>query len=545
MKKYVPYIYVGFVAIYIILLLYIHFAFNVDIHHADYNDDYDIVDEYDMVTLEDETAPAGVYQEYSFVLNGIGSEYRSLVFYTRHQLVELYLNDECIYSVSVSKNNTFGKTPGCIWNYVSFSEKDNGSTVRLVLTPVYKDVIKNKPTIYIGSRYEIMKSIIISSLPSIFLGLFAVIAGVFFVVFTIHNVRAYGGDKYLIMLGMFAINLGLWKMSDSQATDMIFPGHLSTSIMPFITLILMGVPYVLFLKELHSTKENVIWYIPVVTGFIQMAACFILQVFDIMDFRQTLKTTHIELLIIVVVSISMSLYELRTVGWSARLKRNMYCMAFCFFGLMLDLMVYYTAQWKSSSIFGMLGFMVYIIVLGLASMKEVRALMQIGMRARKYEQMAYHDELTGLLNRTAYAEHTTHEDYEPEHSIVVMCDLNNLKACNDTLGHDKGDVYIRESAHIIDEVFGKVGKCYRMGGDEFCILVEKCGLEKCRQLVSVMNEKAAAFNKNSKDVMIQIACGFEKYDKRIDYDIGDTLRRADRMMYAEKLAMKGKKADVR
>jgi GGDEF domain-containing protein len=84
-----------------------------------------------------------------------------------------------------------------------------------------------------------------------------------------------------------------------------------------------------------------------------------------------------------------------------------------------------------------------------------------------------------------------------------------------------------------------------MGGDEFCILVEKCGLEKCRQLVSVMNEKAAAFNKNSKDVMIQIACGFEKYDKRIDYDIGDTLRRADRMMYTEKLAMKGKKADVR
>jgi hypothetical protein len=60
-----------------------------------------------------------------------------------------------------------------------------------------------------------------------------------------------------------------------------------------------------------------------------------------------------------------------------------------------------------------------------------------------------------------------------------------------------------------------------------------------------MNEKAAAFNKNSKDVMIQIACGFEKYDKRIDYDIGDTLRRADRMMYAEKLAMKGKKTDVR
>jgi diguanylate cyclase (GGDEF)-like protein len=324
---------------------------------------------------------------------------------------------------------------------------------------------------------------------------------------------------------------------------MIFPGHLSVSVMPFIALLLMGVPYVLFLKELHSTKECFVWYIPVFASFIQMTACLLLQMLNIRDFRQTLITTHAILLLIVVVSISMALYEFKTVGWNTRLKRNIYCMAFCFFGLMLDLLVYYTAQWKSSSIFGMLGFMVYIIVLGLASMKEVRALMAIGMRARKYEQMAYHDELTGLFNRTAYAEHTTQEGYDPEHSIVVMCDLNNLKYCNDTMGHEKGDVYIRESAHIIQEVFENVGKCYRMGGDEFCVLVEKCGLEKCRHLVAIMHEKAEAFNKTSPDVHIHIACGYEKFDNRIDYDIGDTLRRADRMMYTEKLAMKHRNAE--
>lgn len=85
----------------------------------------------------------------------------------------------------------------------------------------------------------------------------------------------------------------------------------------------------------------------------------------------------------------------------------------------------------------------------MASLKEAKALMEIGSQAKAFEEMAYHDQLTGLFNRTAYAEYTGSSNFKPEGHIIVMFDLNNLKQCNDSLGHDHGDSYIIESAGLI------------------------------------------------------------------------------------------------
>lgn len=82
------------------------------------------------------------------------------------------------------------------------------------------------------------------------------------------------------------------------------------------------------------------------------------------------------------------------------------------------------------------------------------------------------------------------------------------------------------------------GRCYRMGGDEFCILLRNHSLEDCKQRIKRMKEKAEKYNRENSDVLIKIACGYELYDKRLDYDINDTSRRADRMMYHEKFSMK-------
>ena len=52
-----------------------------------------------------------------------------------------------------------------------------------------------------------------------------------------------------------------------------------------------------------------------------------------------------------------------------------------------------------------------------------------------------------------------------------MFDLNDLKKCNDTYGHDYGDQYIMMASEILKKLFALDGKCYRIGGDEFCALV--------------------------------------------------------------------------
>ena len=117
--------------------------------------------------------------------------------------------------------------------------------------------------------------------------------------------------------------------------------------------------------------------------------------------------------------------------------------------------------------------------------------------------------------------------------------LNKLKKCNDTLGHEKGDRYIRCSADLIQQVFGDIGKCYRMGGDEFCVLLKGVPQEECAKRVQRLKNRVDESNRENPDEFpIQIACGYKIYDSKLDFDLGDTLRRADKMMYHEKFVMK-------
>jgi diguanylate cyclase (GGDEF)-like protein len=251
--------------------------------------------------------------------------------------------------------------------------------------------------------------------------------------------------------------------------------------------------------------------------------------------------THAAMGIMVVVVLGMMAWEWHIAGWNKHLRLVVVCMGLCLFGLLSDLTLYYTSGGTAPMVLGMFGFIISIMILGALSIRETKKLMQVGMKARRYARMAYHDQLTGLYNRTAYAEDTGAKDFEPEHCIAVMFDLNNLKKCNDTQGHEQGDRYILCASEIIENVFGNIGKCYRMGGDEFCVLLRGTALEECKKQIVRLKKKVEEHNERFPDEFpVQIACGYEIYNKETDYDFGDTLRRADKMMYHEKFMMKEK-----
>lgn len=88
------------------------------------------------------------------------------------------------------------------------------------------------------------------------------------------------------------------------------------------------------------------------------------------------------------------------------------------------------------------------------------------------EQMGKTDMLTGLGNRFAYSDDAERyvQSHLPDDLTYVYLDVNELKRTNDTLGHHAGDELITGAAECIKKVFGQVGSCYRMGGDEFVVL---------------------------------------------------------------------------
>lgn len=98
------------------------------------------------------------------------------------------------------------------------------------------------------------------------------------------------------------------------------------------------------------------------------------------------------------------------------------------------------------------------------------------------------DELTGFNNRRAYENHLNLAEQigvSQEYTIVSL-DVNGLKTVNDTLGHAAGDELIVGASHCIRESFGKIGQLYRIGGDEFAVLINECSKEELDYAVSLL-----------------------------------------------------------
>jgi diguanylate cyclase (GGDEF)-like protein len=93
-------------------------------------------------------------------------------------------------------------------------------------------------------------------------------------------------------------------------------------------------------------------------------------------------------------------------------------------------------------------------------------------RAERSEEQARRDVLTGVGNRMRLSEVLAIELATPSpDAALVMIDLDEFKAVNDTYGHAAGDVVLRTVATRLTDLVGAEGVVCRMGGDEFAILV--------------------------------------------------------------------------
>lgn len=539
MKKFLEKTYWILLAVYLCILLYVLFTFHINIAGREQKTGFISISDYEVENLEDSGAPGGIRQRYSFTLSESEASFCHLIFYSVHQEIEVSLDGTPVYSLNTDENNSFGRTPGKIWNMIQFKEEDVGKEVWIDFIPVYDSAIDSLPVIYYGDRYDILSSVILRNLPEFFLSAVAILAGVFYMGFVVYAYRKGTGNSNLIMLGTLTILIGTWKLTDMTIFSLFVQGNMVTVYLPLFSLLLVCIPYNTFLRSLHSSEEHWMWNIPNVVCCVGIFLELVLQLLHIADFRESLILTHISIASIVIVLVVMMTREICKNRFDGRLKRNVICICVCITGVVIDMIVYYVSKAQAPLLWGMLGGDIYIFVLGFSAMKEIRKLIAIGREAGKYEEMAYHDVLTGFLNRRAYADDIGREDYRPDETIVVMLDLNNLKACNDNFGHDQGDIYIMTCAGLISECFGDIGKCYRIGGDEFCVLMNGVPLEVCEKRVRMLSRRVAKENEKQKTpVKMEIACGYVIYDKGMDFDIQDTVRRADKMMYKEKYLMK-------
>ena len=186
---------------------------------------------------------------------------------------------------------------------------------------------------------------------------------------------------------------------------------------------------------------------------------------------------------------------------------------------------------------GNIGFLIYALLLGIETVGLAQEQMRERQKLEIYREMAEKDMLTNCYNRNAYNEDIA-AITNPEGCQILLFDLNNLKKRNDTQGHIAGDKYIVDSANIIYDIFGELGKVYRVGGDEFCVLTHGTPIEVIERDKKRLMDAIIRRRTKDNDLDFGIACGYAKYDSSVDKSIEDMRNRADVEMYYNKEEIK-------
>ncbi|MBR3152998.1 MAG: GGDEF domain-containing protein [Clostridia bacterium] len=169
------------------------------------------------------------------------------------------------------------------------------------------------------------------------------------------------------------------------------------------------------------------------------------------------------------------------------------------------------------------------------------------------------DSLTGVLNRRTYDNRLKSLNYS---TVIIIFDINEFKSINDNYNHQCGDIILRVVAQDILKVYGKYGYCYRIGGDEFCVILKKGKLQEIVQksekfnISSFLNQLSNRLDDIIKIEVMRypmlkegISKGAAVYISNNDYDdipfddycstsIDEVIKIADERMYEEKKSSK-------
>ena len=157
---------------------------------------------------------------------------------------------------------------------------------------------------------------------------------------------------------------------------------------------------------------------------------------------------------------------------------------------------------------------------------------------------ARHDPLTGLANRTQFTERTMTALQSGRDSVaILLIDLDDFKAVNDSMGHEAGDFALTEVAERVRKSVRDSDVVARLGGDEFAVLITKTidrqdAANSAARIIRALSEPLTILNRQ---VRVGASIGIAVQSKEHD-DVQTLLRGADVAMYLAKRQGKGRYA---
>lgn len=464
----------------------------------------------------------------------------SIMFRNRQGRAKVYLENKLIFDSGTIFKSPFSLGYGSFWKSAEIGDDYEGKKLTIELQPGYsmKAVSGYIPAVYFGTQDAFVVMIFKRVFWALCLTLFLIVLGIYDIVygiFSIHKKRA----SAMLFLGLFSIDTGIWMLIECHILEMFMKNLQHIVYLSYFTYGMMPVLLLRFLLYDEEFKDKVylktICLIGIALNFVQllMAMTGICSQFE----SQWLNRVYLILTVIGLLNALFSVYRDKE-----RQKKNKLHLAvfILVISTILELVNFLFISKENSGTILMLGMTVFIFKSGIDLIIEGRKLRKDDLEKEVLKTMAYTDGLTHLGNRFAYElEKDRLEKQKDSHITILIADMNGLKQANDNYGHTYGDEIICDTAELLKAAFANVGKCYRIGGDEFCILAENVNEVLFQKCIKNMRERSSEIHKQVNDY--GIAYGVANGSSQ---EIEDIFHKADNLMYACKKEMKKTKIEV-
>ena len=480
----------------------------------------------------------------------------SLIYCSQNVYTRVYLEGEPVYETDSINLRSYNRAPGSCWNIIRFSPGQAGLKLEMQVTAAYEGESLSLSHMYWGDRATIVLAVIREKSLAVLVSVAICLVGLFLILLDIPvNYGKRRRNHGLRYLGIFSLCIGLWCLFETRILQFFIMNAQLIQVLDNMLLILSVLPMVLFADWTYGILRYRSVRVMCVLHLLFLLCCVVSPVAGISDWHGMLPVARIFMAVCAVGFVIWVSWRNFSVFTATKNRRSARLLAgsLQLFGIgalglavILELVRFNAADGMDNALLLRFGLLIFIICFAIGSQFSTYHLISQGMEYDNVHRLAYSDVLTKLENRTAYLERL--EGCVKEHVRelgIVFLDVNNLKVVNDSLGHDMGDLMIQIAAKIINESFGAFGRVFRIGGDEFCVLLEGDAREKYDRAVEAFDRGILEANdKNEYSFTLQVAQGFACCGAESMEVVEAAARSADERMYENKAWLKAKVRSV-
>lgn len=457
--------------------------------------------------------------------------------------IEIYADGKYLGSLRNEPDLLRGISYGQRWTTVDIDDSCSEKKLMLRVTDIFGDGIGCIKSVYFGHQNSILLGVMVTALPGFILSILIIFLAFAFIIVDILLIRHLNHKHAVMYFGFFLLLIGFWSLLNSQVVTALLSDFTYLDTISSMMFLLFLLPFILYLSSTFKSSGKKLFNTIIIILICNYIICCALHFSGIVYFHYTLlSTSFIYIISIIATTIKCGYSYIKAPSVNKHNKYVFIGQGIVFVCVVLDLLLYITIADSDNLLFIKVGIICLSTTVASVTISEMTSVVKLGLRADLIGKLAYTDGLTNIGNTTAFREkldnlEMTKTSYR---SIgIIQFDINNLKTVNDKLGHDFGDKLICNGAEVITKAFSSIGDCYRIGGDEFAVIITADHApQRCEEAVDKFERLIDEFNSANHEFKLQIAYGVAFYENGEGLFLREIQKQADMRMYNKKRQMK-------